>query len=220
MFITWWRPILTSSSWLWTCWTIRSMATIFPPPLDEGKKFKHWIKALSFQDGWSCAHLEGRRCQPASWSVRCTAQRQASQTCCIAWWRLQCPGHVLWCPCGAGGPVWCLSLCPQRFSYPGAADREWAKHLWGIQALQLQLSTTTTAPHYFTENTSDRGEWQICCHTWRSSLSAKHIIPSNMITLAPYTFFCRKRKSLRKRRKQQFWENIIQFTFNEFYSKY
>lgn len=26
---------LTSSSWLWTCWTIRSMATMFPPPEEE-----------------------------------------------------------------------------------------------------------------------------------------------------------------------------------------
>lgn len=29
---------LTSSSWLWTCWTIRSMATIFPPPEQEDKR--------------------------------------------------------------------------------------------------------------------------------------------------------------------------------------
>lgn len=27
--------LLTSSSWLWTCWTIRSMATMFPPPRRE-----------------------------------------------------------------------------------------------------------------------------------------------------------------------------------------
>lgn len=29
---------LTSSSWLWTCWTIRSMATIFPPPERDDKR--------------------------------------------------------------------------------------------------------------------------------------------------------------------------------------
>ncbi len=41
------------------------------------------------------------------------------------------------------------------------------------------------------------------CLTWRSSLSAKDIIPSNMITLAPYTFFCIKRRRNREASKQK-----------------
>lgn len=34
-------------------------------------------------------------------------------------------------------------------------------------------------------------------------MSAKDIIPSNMITLAPYTFFCIKRKRGKKSSKQK-----------------
>ena len=70
------------------------------------------------------SHLLAPRYRPASWLAQCTAQRPASQTCCTAWWRPQCPAHALWCPCGAGGPAECLSLRPQRFSYPGAAGGE------------------------------------------------------------------------------------------------
>lgn len=39
-----------------------------------------------------------------------------------------------------------------------------------------------------------KGNKRMHCLTWRSSLSANDIIPSKMITLAPYTFFCKKRR--------------------------
>lgn len=123
-----------------------------------------------------CSHLWAQQCPPASWWVQCTAQKPASQTCCTAWWRLRCPGPALRCPCGADGPAGCLSLCPRKFSCPAAAEGEtetvmFTSAAWGDQKNTLNQTKSLTS---------------------RSSLSAKDIIPSNMITLAPYTFFCMK----------------------------
>lgn len=115
---------------------------MFPPPERRNTRrpelkmisvFLRWIIYKMFLFGllWCrnlcLSHLSAQQCQPVSWWARCTARRPASQTCCTAWWRLRCPVRALRCPCGAGEPVECLNLCPQRFSYPGAAGGK-SKH--------------------------------------------------------------------------------------------
>lgn len=190
---TWWRQPLTYSD--------------SPPPVGCGRAVRsdqwppcspHLGRKTSTAEGAVCNsflrksslnflqndlqqlfYLLGQQYQPASWLARCTARRRASQTCCTAWWRLQCPARALWCPCEAVGRAGYLSPCPQRFSYPAAAGGE-------DTGEKLHHPVTT-----LTENVFKKGTMKGPRLTWRSSLSAKDIIPSKMITLAPYRFFCK-----------------------------
>lgn len=146
-------------------------------------------------DGGSQSHLWAPRCLPASWLARCTAQRPAWQIYCTVWWRLRCPCRAQWCLCGAAAPAVCLSLCPRRFSYPGAAgenSRDKTSHSFSrCSNCQHRIPTNTDILKRFTSSRPKKKEKKWTCFlTWRSSLSAKDMIPSNMITLAPYTFFC------------------------------
>ena len=181
---TWWRHPpstaqsvflpLTSSSWLWTCWTIRSMATIFPPP-GGGRTMKPTVRGvycwvLGIYEKW------GRLFSPLGTTMSASLM-VGSMYCSKAGFT-----NLLYCLMtpSMSRPRSVMSLRSRRTSRMSESvstkifisrSCRWEE--------QEQHSLKDWAPH------KDLFKQKPGRLTWRSSLSAKDIIPSNIITLAP-----------------------------------
>ena len=105
------------------------------------------------KNSWTTFYLWGQWCQHRTWLVQCNVQRLASQTCCTGVAPHQCGGHAHRYPSSVGEPNVCLSLCPQRSSYPSTNSNK-ITHEHAVRANALFL-----LPLHFSPNPPPSGKF-------------------------------------------------------------